>query len=139
MHKEMTILATTATLGGLLALSSASKADALGYTFTDINVPGSQPGSTGEYGLALNNWGEVAGSYLDSVGNSNGFLYTGGKYATIDAPGATDTYVYGLNDLGQISEFPSMSAQGKPTSSSTRMAPSPTSPTRTLFFHCILR
>jgi hypothetical protein len=102
MHKEMTILATTATLGGLLALSSASKADALGYTFTDINVLGSQPGSTGEYGLALNNWGEVAGSYLDSVGNSNGFLYTGGKYATIDAPGATDTYVYGLNDLGQI-------------------------------------
>jgi len=89
-------------LGGLLAFSPASRANALGYAFTDIDVPGSQAGSTGEYGLALNNWGEVAGSYFDGAGNRNGFLYTDGKYATIDAPGATDTYVCGMNDLGQI-------------------------------------
>ena len=98
---EKSILVAAA-LGGLVALSPTARAKALSYAFTDIDVPGSQSESTGEFGLALNNLGQVAGSYFDSMGNSNGFLYTDGKYATIDAPGATDTYVYGLNDLGQI-------------------------------------
>jgi uncharacterized membrane protein len=89
-------------LGGLLGASSTSRADAFGYSFTDINVLGSQPGSTGEYGLGLNNLGQIVGSYFDSMGNSEGFLYTGGKYVTINAPGATDTYLYGINDFGQI-------------------------------------
>jgi hypothetical protein len=44
--------------------------------------------------------GQVAGSY--SAGNGHGFLYTAGKYVTIDAGGAIDTYVYGINDWGPI-------------------------------------
>jgi hypothetical protein len=97
------ILAAMAFLGGPLAASPASQAHATGYTFTDINVPGSQPGSTGFlFPLGINNLGQVAGSYFDNAGNSNGFLYSGGKYVTIDAPGATDTYVSGINDRGQI-------------------------------------
>jgi hypothetical protein len=88
MRKDMTILAAAA-MGGMLAASSAH---AFGYTFTDLDVPGSQPGSTGAFdGLAINNLGQIAGSYVDSAGNFNGFLYTRGKYVTIDAPGAIDT------------------------------------------------
>jgi probable HAF family extracellular repeat protein len=99
--RPITILAAGA-LGGLFAASSILEAHAFGYTFTDINVPGSQSDSTGDNGLGINNLGQIAGSYNDSAGNSHGFLYTGGKYVTIDAPGASDTYVYGINDLGQI-------------------------------------
>jgi hypothetical protein len=39
------ILAATA-LVGLISSSSTSSAHILGYTFSDIDVPGSQPGST---------------------------------------------------------------------------------------------
>jgi len=93
----------TAILGGLLTASSAAQASNIGYTFTDINVPGSQPGSTGFFSnLSLNNLGEVAGTYNDSAGNFDGFLYSGGKYVTLDAPGATATFLEGINDLGQV-------------------------------------
>jgi hypothetical protein len=99
--RRTTILAATAALGGLLICSPAAQAG-IRYTFADIDVPGSQLGTTGEFGLALNNLGQVAGSYTDNAGNSDGFLYTNGKYVTIDAPGAINTFVYGLNDWGQI-------------------------------------
>lgn len=101
MRKETTILAAAA-LGALLAASAASKANALGYSFTDIDVPGSQPGSTGFFGLSLNNLGQVVGSYQDSAGNEDGFLYWRGKYVTLDAPGAAATFLDGINDLGQV-------------------------------------
>jgi hypothetical protein len=81
---------------------SVSKARDLDYTFTDINVPGSQPYSTAEYGLGLNNLGQVVGSYSDNAENLGGFLYSGGKYVTVDAPGAEDTVFSGINDWGQI-------------------------------------
>jgi hypothetical protein len=63
--RPIMILAAAA-LGGLLAATSTSKALALGYTSTDINVPGTEPASTAVY--------------------SDGFPYTGGKSVTIDAP-----------------------------------------------------
>jgi probable HAF family extracellular repeat protein len=100
MRTEMTILVAAAAMGGLLIASSTSEAEAFGYTFTDINVPGSQPDST--QGTGLNNWGQVVGTYQDSAGNFDGFLYTGWKYVTVDAPRAMDTFVYGVNDSGQI-------------------------------------
>jgi len=98
---RLMILAAAA-LGGLIAASSTSKAHALGYTFTDLNVLDSQPGSTGTFdGLAINNLVQIAGSYIDSSGNFDGSLYMGGKYVTADAPDAIDTSIYGINDPGQ--------------------------------------
>jgi hypothetical protein len=41
------MILAAAALGGLLAASSTSKVHALGYTFTVINVPGSEPESAG--------------------------------------------------------------------------------------------
>jgi hypothetical protein len=95
--RAIMILAAAA-LGGLLAASSTSKTHALGYTFTELNVPGSQPGST----WAFDNLAQIAGSYIDSSGNFDGFLYTGGKYVTADTPSAIDTSIYGINDRGQL-------------------------------------
>ena len=101
MRKEMTILVAAA-LGGLLAASSTAQAKTVGYIFADINVPGSQPGSTGQNGLGMNNLGQVAGTYNDSSGDHN-FLYTNGKYVTVPgAPGAVDTQIFGINDWGQM-------------------------------------
>jgi uncharacterized membrane protein len=101
MRKEMTILVAAA-LGGVLAASSTSQAKTVGYTFTEINVPGSQPGSTGQNGLGMNNLGQITGTYNDSSGEHN-FLYTNGKYVTVPgAPGAQDTQIFGINDWGQM-------------------------------------
>ena len=67
--RSIMILAAGA-LGGLLAASSTSKAHALGYTFTDLNEQGSQPGSTGAFdGLTINNLAQIAGSYIDGSGS----------------------------------------------------------------------
>jgi hypothetical protein len=92
-----------AALGALLVASSTAQASVTSYSFADIDVPGSQPGSTGfSFPLGLNNLGQVAGSYNDSSGNSHGFLYSGGQYFTINAPGANDTYLAGINNAGDI-------------------------------------
>jgi hypothetical protein len=69
-------------LGGLLVASPTSRAHALGYTSTDIDVPGIEPASTAVYGPHITNLGQIAGRYF----NSDGFPYTGGKSVTIHAP-----------------------------------------------------
>ncbi len=99
MRKGVTIFAVALGLNGALAAPSAH---ALGYSFVDIDVPGSQAGSTGFFGLSLNNLGQVVGSYEDSAGNENGFLYSGGKYIALNAPGASGTFLDGINDFGQV-------------------------------------
>jgi hypothetical protein len=53
-------------------------------------------------GLSINNLRQIVGSYVDSVGNFDGFVYSSGRYVTVDAPGAIDTDLYGINDFGQI-------------------------------------
>jgi hypothetical protein len=64
------VIVAAAALGGLLAASSTSKVHALGYAFTVIKVPGSEPGSTGFLGLGMNNLGQVVGTYIESAGSN---------------------------------------------------------------------
>ena len=45
------------------------------------------------------------GAYLDSGNISHGFVLTGTKYTTVDAPGATGTTLTGINPSGEISGF----------------------------------
>ena len=40
--------------------------------------------------FAINDAGTIVGTYVDLTGN-HGFLYSGGTYTTLDAPGATGT------------------------------------------------
>jgi hypothetical protein len=49
-------------LGELLAKTSTSKAQALGYSYTDIDVPGSPPGTTGFFRLGMNDHRQVVGT-----------------------------------------------------------------------------
>ena len=56
----------------------------------------------GTHGISINTAGDIVGNYLDSDVNAHGFLLGGGIYTTIDYPGATDTYLTGINDVGQI-------------------------------------
>ncbi len=45
---------------------------------------------------------EVSG-YFDDTSGTHGYVRTlGGAFTTFDVPGATATYAYGLNDLGQV-------------------------------------
>src|SRR6202167_4117368 len=79
--------------------------------FTVFNVPFA--GATGTYSPAINNsgeivgsWinsaGEIVGSYADAAGTLHGFLRQGKTYTTLNFPGATLTEVSGINDAGVI-------------------------------------
>jgi hypothetical protein len=77
-----------------------------GYTYdvaagtfsTDINDPLAVGNTTA---AAINNSGKIAGFYVGADGNMHGFYYDGTTFTTIDAPGAMDTALLGLNDLGE--------------------------------------
>ena len=56
-----------AALGGLFAASSTSEARAFGYTFTDINVPGSRRCSTGHDGSPKPPGDETAAHDVDAA------------------------------------------------------------------------
>lgn len=89
-----------------------------GYTFSTLNDPaagkvGSYPGIQGTYLMAINDRGEILGSYGDAGDLTHGLLLNGGKYATLNDPKAgavanskTDvfpgTYPAEINDAGKI-------------------------------------
>ena len=73
--------------------------------FASINPHG---GSTanGTVALGINDKGQVVGYYFDSTGSTHGFLYSGGKYTTLDDPlGVEGTVATGINDRGQIAGY----------------------------------
>ena len=81
-----------------------------GYTYDigaktfspNINDPNAGTGTgQGTTAAAINNSGQIAGFYVDAAGNMNGFFDNAGMFTTIDAPGAMDTALLGLNDLGE--------------------------------------
>jgi len=67
------------------------------YSYTNIDYPGANMTSP----TAVNDSGSVVGTYLDSNGNTHGFLYSGGVYTTIDDPEGT-TFPQGINNSGEI-------------------------------------
>jgi uncharacterized membrane protein len=109
---RQTMVLATAALGGLLAASPATQAGVV-YTFAEISPPGQAFSSSVNYGL--NNLGQVVGAYETSAA-VHGYIYTGGKYVTFDAPGASDTFLNGINDFGQIVGTEVFGAPGQGTS-----------------------
>jgi probable HAF family extracellular repeat protein len=68
-------------------------------SFTRIDdVPGASPGST--RASAINNSGQIVGSYFDSTGNHS-FLFSDGSFTTIDVLNH-NSIAEGINDSGQI-------------------------------------
>ena len=91
-----------------------------GYTYniaaktfsTDINDPNAVGNTTA---AAINNAGEIAGFYTDGANVFHGFIDNGGTFTTLDAAGATDTSLLGLNNLGEAVGFdilPDMTMHG---------------------------
>lgn len=55
-------------------------------------------------GRAINSAGDIVGIYNAGYGTpDHGFLKVGANYTSIDYPGASLTYVFGLNDAGYVS------------------------------------
>jgi probable HAF family extracellular repeat protein len=72
-----------------------------GGIFTYLNgfLPG---GAMNNQAVGINNAGTVAGFYVDSVGNTHGFLLTGSTLTTLNYPGATLTQAFGVNNNGEV-------------------------------------
>ena len=69
------------------------------------------PGSTHTEARAINDAGDVVGSFSEQRKNpqtgenenfTHGFLWTGDRYLPLDVAGSMDTQAYGINDRGQI-------------------------------------
>jgi probable HAF family extracellular repeat protein len=59
--------------------------------------------ANGTVALGINNHDQIVGYYYDSNHQANGFLYSNGKYTTLDDPlGVNGTFAAGINDKGQI-------------------------------------
>jgi len=80
-----------------------------GYTYNiatktfsaDINDPNAVGNTTA---AAINNAGEIVG-FFTAGGVTNGFIDLGGVFTTLDAAGAVDTSLLGINDLGEAVGF----------------------------------
>ena len=89
----------TQTQGGFLARVSGKKMFTETYqAFNDPHVPPQQGA------VAVNDSGDIIGSYLDSSGNFHAFERIGAKFSNIDVPftGATETFANGINNSGEI-------------------------------------
>lgn len=68
-------------------------------TYTNIDIPG----TSSTVASNINNSGQIAGNYVDSLGVSHGFVTEQhGGYTAIDFPGAVSTAAGGINDQGNI-------------------------------------
>ena len=61
-----------------------------------------QPGVTSLIATAINNRGDVAGSYTTAAGNTDGFLKAGRSFIDLAVPGATATQAFGVNNRDEV-------------------------------------
>ncbi len=67
--------------------------------FHDVTIAG----ATSVTAAAIDNLGDVAGTEVDSSGNTDGFVLTKlGRVITLDYPGASATQVFGINDHREV-------------------------------------
>lgn len=57
---------------------------------------------TGSGATALNNLGTIVGMFFDAQGVLHGYVKDGDTWTRLDAPGAVETELLGINDRGQI-------------------------------------
>jgi hypothetical protein len=78
-----------------------------GFTLTKKGVFTSfdPPGSTLTTPNFISPQNVIVGGYNDSAGVAHGFILDGGKYTTLDFPGAPGTNLTGINPSGELSGF----------------------------------
>lgn len=81
--------------------------DAFGdHVYVDKGGVFSYPSAPAEVnGDSINDSGEIAGTYNDAGAAEHGFVNDGGTVTTIDAPGASQTWVYAIGKSGQLLGF----------------------------------
>jgi len=73
---------------------------ALAEIYTTFDIP---LATQGIEVVAVNNSGQVAGWYWDAEGRTHGFLWQpNGQLTTIDIPGGSEVFIWGMNNLGKI-------------------------------------
>jgi uncharacterized membrane protein len=92
-----------ATLLAMVPLTQAS-ASPLGPPLPGHFITIDVPGAVATIPEAINNWGEVVGSYNDSNDVGHGYIERGGSFTTLDDPaGASGTsFAAGINDFGVV-------------------------------------
>jgi PEP-CTERM motif len=72
-------------------------------TYTFFDAPSQDPNGIGIVTFGANNAGDLVGYYQDAADNIHGFLrHLDGSFVTIDVPGAINTELVGINDLGMM-------------------------------------
>jgi len=69
-------------------------------SYSYFAVPGAPQDST--YPDAINDKGQIVGTFADTSGVQHGFVKDGETYTTIDVPGANNTLAWGINNSGTI-------------------------------------
>ena len=82
-------------------LCSPALLHGLDYTYTTLQLPGAMAPIRAE---AINDVGDIVGTYSDSSGTIHGFFYSAGSFRPVDFPGATpgSTVPLGVNNSGTI-------------------------------------
>lgn len=60
------------------------------------------PHSSYTYLAGINDFGTIAGDFIDTQGNFQGFVLSHGKFHPVEYPGATSTFLSGVNNLGVV-------------------------------------
>jgi hypothetical protein len=83
--------------GAAASLATVGGASATTHDYTTLNVPD----TLYTYGLGINDSGAVTGSDSGN-GSGDGYVYSGGAYATIEFPGSGGAQPYAINDSGAV-------------------------------------
>ena len=82
------------------------------WKFTSFDAPGAGTGNSQGTGcpsdcpVSLNNFGAVAGAYVDGTNVLHVYVRSaGGKIVTVDPAGSIFTFPAGINDLGTVAGY----------------------------------
>ena len=77
-----------------------------GGIFATIDDPGASSSTFGTTVSAINDSGQIVGSFYDAAGNQHGFLLSGGIFTTFDDPeGVQGTAMSVINNSGQMAGY----------------------------------
>jgi probable HAF family extracellular repeat protein len=94
---QITLYSGTSISGGVIGCAPCNSYILKGTKFTQLTDP--KAGSTGTIVHAVNNKGDIDGTYFDSSNNRHGWLLHAGKYYDVNDPnGPTATRDDGIND-----------------------------------------
>jgi len=87
------------TEGGFLVLLSRTKT--ISETYEAVNYPHIPKN---QIAADVNDLGQVVGTYVDSSGVGHGYVWSGGKFTTLNVPfaGATGTFPQGINNSDEV-------------------------------------